>query len=166
MRTLLLLVFTLSLSACTHYLYQGDFSATNDTGTPCDYRFYWTRTDPLAGSTTAGPGILQSTCSTPKTFVDSTQGIVLELTTDQFQTQPPTTGPSVVCGKILNLAAFQDYNEGDLQIRFFCNSITDDFAVIQRSLPAPTGDPYVIQIDEPVRKWSFGKDNALAPEPL
>jgi len=135
-------------------------------GSPCDYRFYWTKTDPMVGDATAGPGILQSTCSTPKTFADSTQGIVLELTTDQYQTQPPTTGTSVICAKILNLSEFQDYDEGDLQIRFLCRSIEDDFAVVKRSLPAPTSDAYLVPIEKPTSKWSFGKDNAMAPSPL
>lgn len=166
MRKLLLLIICTSLQACSHYLYQGDFSAIDDSGSQCDYRFYWTKTDPLAGSVTAGPGILQSTCSTSKTFTDTAQGIVLELTTDQYQTQPPTPGTSVICAKIVNLPAFQDYEEGDIQIQFLCKSMTDDFAIVQRSLPAPRDDPYVIQIDEPTRKWSFGKDAAMAPPPL
>lgn len=167
MRTLILLLTSLTLTACTHTLYQSEFTARDDQGKDRSYRFYWTKTSPMLGSDTAGPGKLQMECRTTKEFTESGENspIILELPDSKFNPLQGQSGTSLVCGSITNLNMFRDYQQGPLQMDISCKpKPAGDFDAVSESLPA--AQTYTLVIEEKTRKRSFLKNPEIEPGPM
>ena len=108
MKLLITLVLLTLISGCTHSLYGAKFTELNHNGDNKDFLFYWTKTAPLLGKNTAGPGILVEQCSGSKyTFVESDDGIKMTAASGDFIPLSPInlSHPLVFINSLMNSAS-------------------------------------------------------------
>jgi len=166
MKRLITLVLLTLISGCTHSLYGAKFTELNNNGDNKDFLFYWTKTAPLLGKNTAGPGILVEQCSGSKyTFVESDDGIKMTAASGDFIPLSPQISDILVCGKIAGTDSWVNYKEGDsLQLSILCNVVVDTFS--KRTILAPRLTPYQmapVLLDDDLTMTAKG---ALKPAPL
>ncbi|TQV87278.1 hypothetical protein [Aliikangiella coralliicola] len=150
---IILTLLVLLLSGCTHYLYQGDFSANDAFGKERQYRLYWTKTDKFLFGSSAGPLVLDITCDAPKTFEENEQGIFLRLPKDEFEGSEVADPTAYYCGEVKNLQKLDSYSSGPIQFSISCKPIVDEWARIKPVFIAQSDD-YQVDI-KVVKDWSL-----------
>lgn len=164
--TYFVLGFTLVLSGCTNYIYEGRLTATDAYGNERHFILYWPKTDPLIGAAKAGPAVLLTECSTTRIdFDDRPAGIIFrgEQGRDRLPEKGATTAVDQTCGKILGYAKLVNVPAGDLKVEIDCEPVSDEFAAQPRDYLKARSEPYVFPVVEKTKRWSLFGETLPAP---
>ena len=156
-----------SLSACTNYLYQGEFSGADAYNKANHFTLYWPKTEPLLGRDKAGPAILMTDCSTTRIdFSEQPDGIVFrgEHDRDRLAGETASVNRNQICGKFVGQSQLADIHAGALPILINCEPMpADELAILPRNYPRASTEPYIVQIVEKIKRWSFFGETLPGP---
>jgi hypothetical protein len=162
------LLFILTLSGCTNYLYQGELSGMDAYDKPNRFTLYWPKTEPLIGRDKAGPAILMTDCSTTRIdFSDQPEGIVFrgEPDRDRLAGATTTVTQNQICGKFIGPLKLAEVQAGALAVAINCEPMpADEFAAQPRNYPKAKAEPYIFQIVEKIKRWSWFGETLPGPE--
>ena len=162
------LLFALTLGGCANYLYQGELAGMDAHDKPNRFTLYWPKTEPLVGSDKAGPAILMTGCSTTRiNFSDQPEGIVFrgEPGMDRVAGASASVTQNQVCGKFVGPTRLVQVQAGALAVAISCEPMpADEFAARPRNYPRAKTEPYIFQIVEKIKRWSWFGETLPGPE--
>lgn len=166
--SLLALLFTLTMSGCTNYLYQAELAGMDAYDKPNRFTLYWPKTDPIIGRNKAGPAILMTDCSTTRIdFSDQPEGIIFRGEEDRDRLAGATSSvmQDGICGGFVGPLKLADVHAGALAVSINCEPMPADvFAVLPRNYPKAKAEPYIFQIVEKIKRWSWFGETLPGPE--
>jgi len=164
----LVLLFASAASGCTNYLYQGRLSGMDAYNQANHFTLYWPKTEPLIGSDKAGPAILMTDCSTTRIdFSEQAEGIVFrgEQGMDRLAGETSSVKRNQICGRFEGYLKLADVQAGALPVVISCVPMpADEFAAQPRNYPQARAEPYIFQIVEKIKRWSWFGETLPGPE--
>lgn len=146
-RKYILIIIIFFLSSCSTYVYYGKIKALDSKGKDRHHLIYWTKTErTLWFDEVSGSIRLLTECSNRTVNFDETEDGIFFRCTPQDEGVGREVALNGPCGEVLNYKKVKNIPEGNLELKIYCQALTDDFSVGMQEYLMAGDSVYVFQV--------------------